>query len=349
MEDCYLGLDLGNTNSAFYLLSSSGQKLDAGSLPTLSEFAWRTLLQPFKERRVRAVFEACAHYDWLYDLLCEYCVEVVMINPADFALIARSQRKTDKIDAQKLAEGLRRGDLPAVYVPAQWVRADRRLVSFVHWHSQQLASVKHKIRSLLLGVRMKCPAVDVLSSKGQKWLEAALSQLAAQERMFLHMLLSQARQLGAQRKELDAEVQQRVPRYAQAEIVQSVPGFGPLVSLAVLSAVAEIGRFSKPGQLASYFGTCGSVYQSGQTLRLGPLTRRGNVHVRWLLSQALRSLHRRDPKVRQRYLKLKRKKPSGVARAAQLRWLSNLVWWLMSRQTPYRIGGVQQKPLAQVA
>ena len=48
---------------------------------------------------------------WLYDLLKEYCGEVVVIDPAQFAIISKSQRKTDKIDAQKLAEGLRRGDL----------------------------------------------------------------------------------------------------------------------------------------------------------------------------------------------------------------------------------------------
>lgn len=71
-------------------------------------------MEPLKEREVHAAFEACTHYDWLYDLLCEYCREVVMVNPADIALIVRSQRKTDKLDAQKLAEGARRGDLPAV-------------------------------------------------------------------------------------------------------------------------------------------------------------------------------------------------------------------------------------------
>jgi len=350
MEDCYLGIDLGNTKSVFYLMSNSGQKRDAGSLPTLSEFAWRTLLEPLRGERLHACFEASPHYDWRYDLLAQFCSEVVMVNPADFAVISRSQRKTDKIDAQKLAEGLRRGDLPAVYVPEKRVREDRRLVSFVHWHSQQLASVKHKIRSLLLGARLKCPAADVMSIKGQAWLEReALSRLAKQESMLLRMLLNQARQLAAQRKELDEEVRKRVPRYKQADVVESIPGFGPLVSLAVLSAVAEITRFRQPGQLASYFGTCGSVHQSGESLRLGALTKRGNVHVRWLLSQALRTLHCKDPRVRQRYLKLKRKKPRGVARAAQVRWLSNLVWWLMTKNEPYRRGGMQRKPDAVAA
>ncbi|MCZ7647555.1 MAG: hypothetical protein M5U26_20245 [Planctomycetota bacterium] len=57
MRHCYLGLDLGNTNSVFYLMSHDGQKLDCGSLPTLSEFAWRTLLEPLKDREVHAAFE----------------------------------------------------------------------------------------------------------------------------------------------------------------------------------------------------------------------------------------------------------------------------------------------------
>ena len=110
-----------------------------------------------------------------------------------------------------------------------------------------------------------------------------------------------------------------------------------LTILAVLSSIAGVARFSRPEQLSSYWGVCSSVYQSGATLRLGSLTRRGNVHVRWLLSQALQHLHRKDARARKRYLKLKRKKPRGVARAAQVRWLTQIIWHLLKKDEPYRI------------
>ena len=151
------------------------------------------------------------------------------------------------------------------------------------------------------------------------------------------MLLEQCELLLKQRKRLDDVVAKRAKAWAQFEVIDSVPGFGNLAILAVLSSVAGIGRFKKPEQLSSYFGVCGSVHQSGQTLILGGLTRRGNVHVRWLLSQALQHLHRKDAKARQRYMKLRRKKPGGVARGAQVRWLTQIIWHLLTKNEAYRI------------
>jgi transposase len=291
---------------------------------------------------VRACFEVGPHYEWLYDLLMEYCLEVEVVNPADFVLISRSQRKTDKIDAQKLAEGLHRGDLPSIYVPDKAVRADRRLVSFVHKLSQNVSTIKGRIRSLLSPQRLICPYRDVLGRQGRKWLETeALPQLGDQERVLLEMLVAQADLLLAQRAELDRRVDERAGVYDCADYLRSIPGFGPLTTLALASATGDVSRFSTPGQLSSYFGVCGSIHQSGRSVWRGGLTKRGNRHVRWLLSQSLQHLHRKDPKAAKRYKRLKRGKPTGVARGAQMRWLTEIVWRLMTYGEFYRI-----KPLA---
>jgi transposase len=151
---------------------------------------------------------------------------------------------------------------------------------------------------------------------------------------------------------LDAEVVERLKGYDAEEvrILDSVPGFGPLTILALLCMIAGIQRFPRAKELASYFGVCGRVYQSGQTLRLGSMTKRGNATVRWLLSQALTSLHRSDARARKRYLRLRRKKPAGVARGAQVRWMLCIVWHLLTRREMYRIGGPKrQAPIGQVA
>jgi transposase len=162
-------------------------------------------------------------------------------------------------------------------------------------------------------------------------------QMDDDAQLFLRLLLAQVELLRQQRQELDARVAIRAKRYKQVAVLDSIPGFGWLTILAVLSSIAGVARFSRPEQLSSYWGVCSSVYQSGATLRLGSLTRRGNVHVRWLLSQALQHLHRKDARARKRYLKLKRKKPRGVARAAQVRWLTQIIWHLLKKDEPYRI------------
>ncbi len=338
MNHLYLGIDWGKKFSQVFGFDDNGVVMVEKRLPTLDIDMWRQLLGLYGSYSIHAAFEIGAHYDWLYDLLKEFCCEVAVIDPAQFAIIAKSQRKTDKIDAQKIAEGLRRGDLPVVHVPDKQTRADRRLVAFTHWHSQQMSAPKIKIRSLLLAHRLECPHTNIMGKGAIKWLkEQATPKLDAQAQILLRMLMAQVELLQQQRKELDLKIAERARSYKQAEILDTVPGLGNLGILAILSAIAGIARFDRPERLSSYFGTCGSVFQSGQTLRLGPLTRRGNVHVRWLLSQALQHLHHKDPRARQRYLKLKRKKPSGVARAAQVRWLTEIIWHMLAKNIPYRM------------
>jgi transposase len=337
MKHLYLGIDWGKNFSQLFGFDQAGEVVIEERLKTLDLSVWRKKLRSLKGYSIHAAFEIGAHYDWLHDLLTEYCCEVAVIDPAQFAVICKSQRKTDKIDAQKIAEGLRRGDLPLVHVPDKQTRADRRLVAFTHWHSQQASSVKGKIRSLLLAQRLECPYSNIMGMAALEWLNEQAPQMDDDAQLFLRLLLAQVELLRQQRQELDARVAIRAKRYKQAAVLDSIPGFGQLTILAALSSIAGVARFSRPEQLSSYWGVCSSVYQSGATLRLGSLTRRGNVHVRWLLSQALQHLHRKDARARKRYLKLKRKKPRGVARAAQVRWLTQIIWHLLKKDEPYRI------------
>ena len=337
MADFNLGIDWGTKFSQIFGFDDNGEVVEE-RIRTLDEPAWRKLLGRLKSKgyAIRAGFEIGSQYGWFYDLLREFCSEVFVIDPAQFAIISKSQRKTDKIDARKIAEGVRRGDLPLVHVPDKQTRADRRLVSFTHWHSQQMSSVKGKIRSLLLAHRLECPFSNVAGKKARAWLKEQAAGMDADARMFLNMLLEQVELIETQRKALNTRVKERADSYAQAKILDSVPGLGSLGILAILSAVAGIERFARPEQLSSYFGVCGSVHQSGQTLRLGRITRRGNVHVRWLLSQALQHLHKKDDRAKKRYTKLKRKKPRGVARAAQVRWLTQIIWFMLTKNETYR-------------
>lgn len=341
MEQVYLGIDVGNTFSEIVFLNEEAVPLYADRIATLEMPAWRELLDLLEGCEIHAAFEIGTHYGWLYDLLKEYCTRVDVVNAEAFAVISKSQKKTDKIDALKLAEGAWRGDLPTVTVPEKPVRQDRRLVAHIHHHSKSISRVKILIRNMLYTARIVCPYKDVMGVKAQKWLkQTALPMLDEQERLLLGQLLEQLELLIKQGKKLVALAPERVKRYADAEIAQSVPGFGSLVTLAFLCAVAGIRRFDTPDQLAQYFGLCGKVDQSGHWLRLGGITRRGNKHVRWLLGQAVTHLIRKDPKARKRYMKLRRKKPAKVARVAVMRWLVTVLWRMLNNQEKYRLNGV---------
>jgi len=341
MGTVYLGIDVGKTFCMIVGIDEQGRTLvPARRVPALDLARWRVLLPELQKLgELRACFEVGPHYEWLYDVLTEFCAGVEVINAADFALINQSHKKTDKVDAQRLAEGLRRGDLPSIFVPPKAIREHRRLVSTIHFNSQSLVAIKARLRGLLLTMGLECRCSDILSGKARAWLDEKKVAFGVCDRLTLEQLIEQGELLQKQRARLDQLAKDALAQYSDAKLLRSIPGFGILTTLAVLSAVVKIERFDAADKLASYVGACGSVMQSGQTLRLGAMTKRGNVHVRWLLSQALLHLHRKDPRARKRYLKLRRKKPSGVARGAQVRWLATVLWHVWSKKSEYRIGG----------
>jgi len=340
MEILYVGVDMGKKNSQVYGFTEHGEVVVETRLQTLELEGWESLFGELSRRyEVHVAYEACPHYEWLHEVLSRYCGRVVMVNPADFAVISKSQKKTDKYDAQKLAEGVRRGDLPEVYVPPAQSRADRRLVSFVHCHSRQMSSKKTRLRSVLLSYRLECPCSDISSAKARRWFEReAVPRMDEQGQMMVRMLLDELALMEKHRTELDTQVEKRLPHYGRdAAVLRSVPGFGALTVLALISAIVDIGRFEKAKELCAYFGACGRVYQSGNTLRLGPITKRGNKTVRWLLSQALCQLHRMDARARKRYQKKKKTKRTGIARGAQVNWLVRIVFQLLKKKESYRM------------
>jgi transposase len=69
------------------------------------------VLKPF-----RAVIEASGTYRWLYDLLRPYGT-VLLAHPLRLRAMIQRRTKTDKLDAQLLANLLRIDQIPLAYIP----------------------------------------------------------------------------------------------------------------------------------------------------------------------------------------------------------------------------------------
>ena len=79
-------------------------------------------------RPFKVVIEATANYPWLVDLLDPLAERVVLANPRKLRVIAESIKKTDRLDAQILAEFLARDMIPEAHMPTPRQRQHRILV-----------------------------------------------------------------------------------------------------------------------------------------------------------------------------------------------------------------------------
>src|SRR5271166_3854258 len=103
--------------------------------------------RPFRPFKV--VVEATASYLWFVELVEPLAEEVVLANPKKLRVIAESTKKTDRLDAQVLAEFLARDQIPRAYMPTPRQRQHRRLVRHRQYLRQPMTSVRCKIRHIL--------------------------------------------------------------------------------------------------------------------------------------------------------------------------------------------------------
>src|SRR5262249_50154358 len=102
-----------------------------------------------KYRRFRVVVEATANYLWLVELLEPLAEKLVLANPKKLRVIAESTKKTDRLDAQVLAEFLARDMVPEAYIPTPRQRQHRALVRHRQHIRSRMTAARFKLRWIL--------------------------------------------------------------------------------------------------------------------------------------------------------------------------------------------------------
>lgn len=78
----------------------------------------------------------------------------------------------------------------------------------------------------------------------------------------------------------------------------TMPSIGPVTAAAVVATVDDVTRFASAHQFEAFLGVVPSERSSGETRRLGRITKAGNARVRYLLVEAgWRILRAKDPEL----------------------------------------------------
>ena len=85
---------------------------------------------------------------------------------------------------------------------------------------------------------------------------------------------------------LNKAVSQAAANNAEACLLMTHPGVGPVVSLAYVLTIGNWQRFARGKQVGSYLGLIPSEDSSSDKRRLGHISKQGNTLLRWLLVEA---------------------------------------------------------------
>jgi transposase len=183
-----------------------------------------------------------------------------------------------------------------------------------------------------------CPVSDLFGRRGRQLLE----RLGLPE-PWAGTLTASLRLIDELDKEIDQIERQLLgAEHPDLELLLTVPGIGTVLGYTIAAEIGDIHRFATPTKLAGYTGLCPRVYQSGDSDRRGPLSKRGPRYLRWALIEA--TTHAcRHPLYAERYQatkkRLGRQRGPRVAQVDLARRLSHAIWHMLTHRQPFAPAG----------
>jgi transposase len=169
--------------------------------------------------------------------------------------------------------------------------------------------------------------------KGRKQLEVIrLAPWASRRREDLLQLLDR---LNPTIAELTHAIDQEVEKSAEARLLMTHPGVGPLTALAFVLIIGRAERFQCGKQIAAYLGLVPLEDSSGKRRRLGHITKQGNSMLRFLLVEAAQVSVRSLPAWRSKYLHLTMRRGRKIAKVAMARKLPVRLFWMLRKGWDY--------------
>ncbi len=344
----FLGIDQHARQLTVSLRNEDGDVILARQVSTqpdkVTEFFRRLTRDRLQsDEQFVAVLEVCGFNDWLIRMLEDYrCHKVVLIQPEN-----RQKRKTDRRDAAALSEVLwvNRGRLLAgkpvrgwrvVDIASPVDRENRRLTTLRKETRQARTRVINKIKQILRqhNLQWHMPTKTFPTLAAIAWLKKLV--LPAIGRLEMNHLLDDLEHVEKRFKELEQAVAERYRGSEQATLLRTMPGVGGFTAVALACRVGRVERFPRSHSLANYWGLTPGCRNSGEKdQRLGSITKAGSSMARWLLAQVAYQALRKDPRLREWFKRIKRRRGSSIARVAVMRKLATIIWQMLSKRKTY--------------
>lgn len=277
--------------------------------------------------------EACSCWQHIYDYLEDAGFSVKLAHPLRVKAIASARIKTDAIDAETLAHLLRANLIPESYVPPNCVRKERNVVR----HRASLVGIKtqikNKIHAILIRHGINYEFSDAFGKVGMEYLYTL--DLPEVDRIAIDHYLKLIDIIDMKIDESNEVVERLCKENPMANLLTSIPGVGYYSALLIVSEIGDIRRFKTAKQLCSYAGLVPSVYQSGNTIKRGRITKQGSRWLRWMLTQCAHVAVRKDYELRTFYIRVSKRKGKKAATVAVARKLLVYVHKMLTLNLAY--------------
>lgn len=290
----YVGADLHKKTISFCVVELVGRstqviqrkRMQCANTHEIAQFL-RTL-GPFQ-----VTVEATIGYDWFAALAEKYADRVVIAHAGKLRIIADSTRKTDKIDAQILAEFLAHDMIPEAWRATPRIRQYRSLVRRRQKIQARITSIKNTIHGIL--TRYNADQKGLFTKLGR--LAVKELQLLEEERWILEDLWEDLDQANQRLVKIDERLTRfgcsasMKEREARA-VLATIPGVGPVTIDVLLAELGDWERFRCGDAVVAFAGLAPGIRESDGRRKELHLTKAGSPLLRWVMIQLAHRLKR---------------------------------------------------------
>lgn len=328
----FIGLDVHKSVVEVCAIDETGKRLFGRRIDCTREVLLKFAEELTKEDEI--ALEVTTNAWAVADLLEPFVGRVVVSNPMKTKAIAEAKVKTDKVDAEVLAQLLRCDYLPAIWVPDPATQSLRQLTGRRERLVSQRTRLKNRIQSALASLLVVVPVKTLFSQAGQQWLTEC--DLPSSEKALIASDLRMIEAVDQEIALLEKSLKEEAWKEARVRLLMTIPGVDYCTALALMAALGDWTRFENGDQVASYLGLTPSVKQSAYTCYYGPITKRGNSQARWMLTQAAQNIARHAGPLGVFFRRLAKRKSRNIAVCATARKLAIIAWLMLKNNEPYR-------------
>jgi len=288
METAYdgrqvVGMDLHRRRSVIVRMTEDGHRLATARITNSPAELRREIARAGKSPMV--VLEATYGWYWAADTLAAAGAEVHLAHPLGVKAFSYRRVKNDERDAADLADLLRMGRLPEAWIAPPDVRQLRELTRYRHKLVHLRTSCKDQVHAVLakLGIPVTCS--DIFGRAGSAWLDSlSLPQPYAGKVTSLRQIIGL---LDTEIAMLGAVIADLLAGHRGYQVIQQVPGIGPVLAAVIIAEIGDATRFRSAGQLCSWAGLTPRHRESDTKVARGHVTKQGSRMLRWALIEAI--------------------------------------------------------------
>jgi transposase len=289
----FVGLDISLNKTAVCVMDDTGNLVFEGNALSDPDDLVAKIAR-WRDGIALIGLEACPLSEWVYGRLvgAGYAVRCLETRHTQRFLSTRPN-KTDRNDAHGIASMMRLGHYRPVHVKSRSSQLRRALLIGRRQFMASTLQIENTVRGLLRVQGLKLGKVH------RNYFSERARELCAQRPELLpaiEPLLTARDAMREQMLALNISLEREAKSDRVCRLLMSIPGVGPLTSLAFKATIDDPQRFKSSKNVPAHLGLTPRIYRSGEIDRSGHISKSGDKLMRYLHSEAASALLLRSRK-----------------------------------------------------